>query len=112
MKGFPNWKILWKLTGKVFKYFFNYLNIDNEKKEKEKEENNNQNALNKEDSSKNLTNIEFKNQSMNSSLKTLSHGEEFIQNDVLQVLNNPQKVNNIFYIYNILYRKNLQMKIK
>ena len=36
--------------------------------------------------------IEFKNQSMNSSLKSLSHGEEFLQNDVLQVLNNPQKV--------------------
>ena len=103
MKDFQNLKILWKLTEKVFTYFFNYLNIDNEKKEKEKAENNNQNTLNKEDSSKNLTNIEFKNQSMNSSLKTLSHGEEFIQNDVLQVLNNPQKVNNIILIYLIFY---------
>ena len=84
-----------EINRKSIQIFFNYLILDNEKKEKEKEENNNQNTLNKEDSSKNLTNIEFKNQSMNSSLKTLSHGEEFIQNDVLQVLNNPQKVNNI-----------------
>ena len=52
----------------------------------------NVNILGNKESSKNLTNIEFKNQSMNSSLKSLSHGEEFLQNDVLQVLNNPQKV--------------------
>ena len=98
-EGLSELKNIMEINRKSIYLFFNYLNLDNEKKEKEKEENNNQNTLNKEDSSKNLTNIEFKNQSMNSSLKTLSHGEEFIQNDVLQVLNNPQKVNNnIYYI--------------
>ena len=71
--------------------------LENEKENKEKTENN-QNEIIKEDSSKNLTNIEFKNQSINSSLNCLSHGEEFIQNDILQALNNPQKVRNIFLI--------------
>ena len=40
---------------------------------------------------------------MNSSLKSLSHGEEFLQNDVLQVLNNPHKVSIKIYIYFFLY---------
>ena len=64
-----------------------------------------------------MTNIEFKNQSINSSLKDLSHGEEFIQNDVLKVLNNPQNVSNNILIniqlYPFIYRKKIQqMKIK
>ena len=75
---------------KLYKYF---KIIDNEKEKNE----NNANKINQGDSSKNLTNIEFKNQSINSSLKSLSHGEEFIQNDILQVLNNPQKVS-IYYM--------------
>lgn len=40
-----------------------------------------------DDYSNNLSKIEFKNQSINSSLKDLSRGEEFIQKDILQVLN-------------------------
>jgi len=68
----------------------NIIEINRQNKEKEKVSEN-VNILGNKESSKNLTNIEFKNQSMNSSLKSLSHGEEFLQNDVLQVLNNPQK---------------------
>ena len=40
-----------------------------------------------EDKSNNISKIEFKNQSFNSSLKSLSRGEEFLQKDILQVLN-------------------------
>ena len=40
-----------------------------------------------EDSSYNLSKIEFRNQSINSSLRSLSRGEEFIQKDILQALN-------------------------
>ncbi len=40
-----------------------------------------------EDSSYNLSKIEFKNQSINSSIPSLSQGEDFIQKDILQVLN-------------------------
>ena len=50
---------------------------------------------------------------MNSSLKSLSHGEEFLQNDVLQVLNNPQKVS-LFNFFKFIYhrKKAPLMKIK
>jgi len=40
-----------------------------------------------DDSSYNLSKIEFKNQSINSSMRSLSRGEDFIQKDILQVLN-------------------------
>ena len=45
-----------------------------------------------EDSSYNLSKIEFKHQSINSSLRSLSRGEEFLQKDILQVLNGQQNV--------------------
>jgi hypothetical protein len=50
-----------------------------------------------DDSSYNLSKIEFKNQSINSSLKSLSRGEDFIQKDILQVLNGLPNVS-IFFI--------------
>ena len=71
--------------------FIFIFNLDNEKEKKEKNDNNPNNII-KEDSSKNLTNIEFKNQSINSFSKSLSHAEDLLQNDILQALNNPQKV--------------------
>ena len=45
-----------------------------------------------EDSSYNLSKIEFKNQSINSSIRSLSRGEDLIQKDILQVLNGQQNV--------------------
>lgn len=45
-----------------------------------------------EDSSYNLSKIEFKNQSINSSMRSLSRGEDFIQKDILQVLNGATNV--------------------
>lgn len=59
----------------------------------------NENSLGPEESA-NLSKIEFKNQSINSSLKSLSRGEEFIQKDILQVLNGQQTV--IIYILIII----------
>jgi len=53
----------------------------------------NENSLGPEESA-NLSKIEFKNQSINSSLKSLSRGEEFIQKDILQVLNGQQTKKN------------------
>lgn len=51
-----------------------------------------------EDSGNNLSKIEFKNQSINSSLRSLSRGEEYIQKDILQVLNcQPTVSKNIYY---------------
>lgn len=51
-----------------------------------------------EDSGNNLSKIEFKNQSINSSLRSLSRGEEYIQKDILQVLNcQPTVSKNISY---------------
>ena len=44
-------------------------------------------------------------------MKSLSHGEEFIQNDILQALNNPQKVSNLNYFF-IFRKKILRLKIK
>ena len=44
------------------------------------------------DESGNLSKIEFKNMSINSSLKSFSIGEECIQKDILNVLNGPQAV--------------------
>ena len=45
-----------------------------------------------DDSSYNLSKIEFKNQSINSSMRSLSRGEDFIQKDILQVLNGATNV--------------------
>ena len=47
----------------------------------------NENCLGDDDSANNLSNIEFKNLSIDSSLRSLSRGEEFLQKDILQVLN-------------------------
>ena len=52
----------------------------------------NENNLPLEDASNNLSKIEFKNMSMNSSLKSLSRGEEYIQKDILQALNGQNTV--------------------
>ena len=54
-----------------------------------------------DDSSNNLSKIEFKNQSINSSIRSLSRGEEYIQKDILQVLNCQPSVSNIIYLYNL-----------
>ena len=48
-----------------------------------------------DDSSYNLSKIEFKNQSINSSMRSLSRGEDFIQKDILQVLNGGNNVSKI-----------------
>ena len=58
---------------------------------------NNLNMLKNEslaDYSNNLSKIEFKNMSINSSFKSLSRGEDFIQKDILQVLNCQNNVSN------------------
>lgn len=44
------------------------------------------------DESGNLSKIEFKNMSINSSMKSFSIGEELIQKDILNVLNGQQPV--------------------
>jgi hypothetical protein len=46
-----------------------------------------ENSLGGDDSANDLSNIEIKNQSIDSSLRSLSRGEEFLQTDILQVLN-------------------------
>lgn len=64
---------------------FNIFFIDENDPQK-----NNLNMLKNEslaDYSNNLSKIEFKNMSINSSFKSLSRGEDFIQKDILQVLN-------------------------
>ena len=59
-----------------------------------------------DDSGNNLSKIEFKNQSINSSLRSLSRGEEYIQKDILQVLNcQPTVSKNIFNFININIEK-------
>ena len=45
------------------------------------------NILGDDDSAISLSKIELKNQSIDSSLRSLSRGEEFLQKDILQVLN-------------------------
>ena len=59
-----------------------------------------------EDSSYNLSKIEFRNQSINSSLRSLSRGEEFIQKDILQALNGLPNVS----IYNLIMYYSLEKK--
>jgi hypothetical protein len=46
-----------------------------------------ENSLGGDDSANDLSKIEIKNQSIDSSLRSLSRGEEFLQTDILQVLN-------------------------
>ena len=62
-----------------------------------------------DESSYNLSKIEFKNQSINSSMRSLSRGEDFIQKDILQVLNDQTNVRrylfNIVYIYLLIEKK-------
>ena len=72
-----------------------------------------------DDSSYNLSKIEFKNQSINSSMRSLSRGEDFIQKDILQVLNGQTNVrkyfNNNILIYININRKKMKknmLKIK
>ena len=67
------------------------------------------------DYSNNLSKIEFKNQSFNSSLRSLSRGEDYIQKDFLQVLNCQPTVSHKYYkylfislIYFFSYRKKIQ----
>ena len=68
----------------------------------------NENSLAPDDYSNNLSKIEFKNQSINSSLRSLSRGEDFIQKDILQVLNCQNNVS----IYIILLFKNFKFRKK
>jgi len=68
----------------------------------------NENSLAPDDYSNNLSKIEFKNQSINSSLRSLSRGEDFIQKDILQVLNCQNNVS----IYIILLIKNFKFRKK
>jgi hypothetical protein len=70
----------------------------------------NESNLGPEDYSKNLSKIEFKNHSINSSLKSLSRGEDFIQKDILQVLNGQNNVNIYFlFIFFLKYRKKMEI---
>ena len=57
----------------------------------------NENSIGPEDYSNNLSKIEFKNQSINSSLKSFSRGDDFLQKDILQALNNQSNVSLYFF---------------
>jgi hypothetical protein len=59
----------------------------------------NENSIAPEDYSNNLSKIEFRNQSINSSLRSFSRGEDFIQKDIFQVLNSQNNVS--LLIFNI-----------
>ena len=61
----------------------------------------NLNNITGEDSSYNISKIEFKNQSISSSMRSLSRGEDFLQKDILQVLNGPNNVS--IYIYLLFF---------
>ena len=63
-----------------------------------------------DDSSYNLSKIEFKNQSINSSMRSLSRGEDFIQKDILQVLNGQTNVRKYFNNYICIYINRKKMK--
>ena len=61
-----------------------------------------------DDSSNNLSKIEFKNQSINSSIRSLSRGEEYIQKDILQFLNGQPTVSKLnSFIF--LFRKKMEI---
>ena len=63
-----------------------------------------------DDSSYNLSKIEFKNQSINSSMRSLSRGEDFIQKDILQVLNGQTNVREYFNNNILIYINRKKMK--
>jgi len=63
-----------------------------------------------DDSSYNLSKIEFKNQSINSSMRSLSRGEDFIQKDILQVLNGQTNVRKYFNNNILIYINRKKMK--
>ena len=57
------------------------------------------NILGDDDSTISLSKIELKNQSIDSSLRSLSRGEEFLQKDILQVLDCQPTVSKINIIF-------------
>jgi hypothetical protein len=57
----------------------------------------NEKSIAPEDYSNNLSKIEFKNQSINSSFKSFSRGDDFLQKDILQALNNQKNVRIYFF---------------
>ena len=57
------------------------------------------NILGDDDSAISLIKIELKNQSIDSSLRSLSRGEEFLQKDILQVLDCQPTVSKINIIF-------------
>ena len=59
-----------------------------------------------DDYSNNLSKIEFRNQSINSSIRDLSQGEDFIQKDILLALNCPNNVSDNFLVY--YFRKKME----
>ena len=59
----------------------------------------NGNSLGDDDSAISLSKIELKNQSIDSSLRSLSRGEEFLQKDILQVLDCQPTVSKINIIF-------------
>ena len=74
----------------------------------------NKNNSNGDESSYNLSKIEFKSQSINSSLRSLSRGEDFIQKDILQALNGLSIVSLYFILLIIFYiqKKNESIAVK
>lgn len=89
-------------------------NIMNNNKKDNQQKNTNvymiENNIPNNDCSNNLSKIEFKNQSINSSFKSFSRGEEFFQKDILNALNNQNLVSK-YYLLNIyiLYRKKMKI---
>ncbi len=57
----------------------------------------NENNIGAEDYSNNLSKIEFKNQSINSSFKSFSRGDDFFQKDILQAINHQNSVSIYFF---------------
>ena len=57
----------------------------------------NENSIAPEDYSNNLSKIEFRNQSINSSLRSFSRGEDFIQKDIFQALNSQNNVSLLIF---------------
>ncbi len=92
--------------------YINYLIffLDEKKEDKNKNvfTNANENCLGPEDSVNNLSKIELKNQSINTSLKSFSRGEE-----ILQALNGQPSVSiDIYFIYIFkIFRKKMETKI-
>ena len=105
-----NLKILWIKTNKVIILYYLIFFLDEKKEDKNKNvfTNANENCLGPEDSVNNLSKIEFKNQSINTSLKSFSRGEE-----ILQALNGQPSVSiDIYYIYIFkIFRKKMVTKI-